>query len=378
MAAIDAAVEQAKVDLPDQLVADRAAERWGRVERQLAARGMAPDSYLQMHGKTREEIIEESMPDAAQELPREAVLVAVVDAEGIEVTDEELLEALAHPAEHERTTPEKLLERLRENGRDAMIAADIRVRKAIDVVAEGAKAIPPSRPRRGRRSGRPRRSARRRDRSGPRVQIERARPPSPSIECRHEPTGPDGRRADLARRALVRHLLAPAQRADRLPGHADDDDIANLVVAQLLHLESEDPDKDISLYVNSPGGSVYAGLAIYDTMQFIKPDVQTICVGIAMSMGALLLAGGRRRQADGAAEREDPDPPGVGRLRRPGDRHRDPRPRDHRRPPPPRRDPRQAHRPAVEKVTNDTDRDYFMSAEEAKEYGLVDRVIEHH
>src|SRR5207237_904767 len=73
-----------------------------------------------------------------------------------------------------------------------------------------------------------------------------------------------------------------------------DDQIANLIVAQLLHLESEDPDKDISLYVNSPGGSVYAGLAIYDTMNFVKPDVQTICVGIAMSMGALLLAGGAK------------------------------------------------------------------------------------
>ena len=71
-----------------------------------------------------------------------------------------------------------------------------------------------------------------------------------------------------------------------------DDQIANLIVAQLLHLESEDPDKDISLYINSPGGSVYAGLAIYDTMQFIKPDVTTICFGMAMSMGSLLLAGG--------------------------------------------------------------------------------------
>ena len=71
-----------------------------------------------------------------------------------------------------------------------------------------------------------------------------------------------------------------------------DDQIANLAVAQLLHLESEDPDKDVSVYINSPGGHVYAGLAIYDTMQFIKPDVQTTCVGIAMSMGALLLAGG--------------------------------------------------------------------------------------
>ena len=73
-----------------------------------------------------------------------------------------------------------------------------------------------------------------------------------------------------------------------------DDQIANLIIAQLLHLESEDPDKDIFLYINSPGGSVYAGLAIYDTMQFIKPDVQTICVGIAMSMGSLLLAGGAK------------------------------------------------------------------------------------
>src|SRR4051812_11345089 len=71
-----------------------------------------------------------------------------------------------------------------------------------------------------------------------------------------------------------------------------DDQVANLVVAQLLHLESQDPEKDISLYINSPGGVVYAGLAIYDTMQFIKPPVQTICFGVAMSMGSLLLAGG--------------------------------------------------------------------------------------
>ena len=78
-----------------------------------------------------------------------------------------------------------------------------------------------------------------------------------------------------------------------------DDQVANLVVAQLLHLESEDPDKDVSIYLNSPGGSVYAGLAIYDTMQFIKPDVQTICFGIAMSMGSLLLTGGRGCAATG-------------------------------------------------------------------------------
>src|ERR671917_95822 len=75
-------------------------------------------------------------------------------------------------------------------------------------------------------------------------------------------------------------------------GSAVDDQVANLIVAQLLHLESSDPGKDISIYINSPGGSIYAGLAIYDTIQFIKPDVQTICCGMAMSMGSLLLAGG--------------------------------------------------------------------------------------
>src|ERR1700745_4006221 len=77
-------------------------------------------------------------------------------------------------------------------------------------------------------------------------------------------------------------------------GSPIDDTIANLVVAQLLHLESADPDKDISLYINSPGGSIYSGLAIYDTMRFVKPDVATMCVGVAMSMGSLLLAGGTK------------------------------------------------------------------------------------
>ena len=85
-------------------------------------------------------------------------------------------------------------------------------------------------------------------------------------------------------------------------GSPIDDMVANLVVAQLLHLESSDPDKDISIYINSPGGSIYAGLAVYDTMQFIKPDVETICVGIAMTMGSLLLTGGAEGQADVAAE----------------------------------------------------------------------------
>jgi ATP-dependent Clp protease protease subunit len=157
-----------------------------------------------------------------------------------------------------------------------------------------------------------------------------------------------------------------------------DDQIANLIVAQLLHLESEDPDKDISLYVNSPGGSVYAGLAIYDTMQFIKPDVQTICVGIAMSMGSLLLAGGAKgkrmslpnsriliHQVSGGFQGQATDIEIHAReiidIRQ-------------------RLDKIIAKHTGqeYEKVRNDTERDYFMSSEEAKAYGIIDRVISEH
>jgi ATP-dependent Clp protease protease subunit len=160
-------------------------------------------------------------------------------------------------------------------------------------------------------------------------------------------------------------------------GTAINDQVANLVVAQLLHLESEDPDKDISIYVNSPGGHVYAGLAIYDTMQFIKPDVSTICVGIAMSMGALLLAGGAKgkrfalpnskiliHQVSGGFEGPATDIEIHARealsLRR-------------------RLDEILAKHTGqdLEKVEHDTDRDYFMTAEESLAYGIVDKIIEH-
>jgi trigger factor len=142
VAAIDAAVAGATVEVPDEILRARGQERWERVERQIAGQGMNPDSYLQMQGKTREEVIEESLPDAEQEIKREAVLVAVADAEAIEVSDEEMEAELEHMAGHERTTPAKLLERLKRDGRDTMIAADIRVRKAIDLIVESARPVP--------------------------------------------------------------------------------------------------------------------------------------------------------------------------------------------------------------------------------------------
>src|SRR3954471_4874173 len=109
---------------------------------------------------------------------------------------------------------------------------------------------------------------------------------SPLIPMVVEQTSRGERAFDIYSRLLAERIV--------FLGTPVDDQIANLIIAQLLHLESEDPEKDIFLYINSPGGSVYTGLAIYDTMQFIKPDVQTICCGIAMSMGSLLLGGGAK------------------------------------------------------------------------------------
>jgi trigger factor len=142
IAAVDAAVANATVEVPDAIVTARAAERWERMERQLAGQGMDPNMFLQMQGKTRDELIAESEPDARKELAREAVVTAIAEAEGIEISDEEMVEALAHTAEHERTTPEKLLARLRENGRDAMIEEDLLAQKAIELVTEAAKPVP--------------------------------------------------------------------------------------------------------------------------------------------------------------------------------------------------------------------------------------------
>jgi ATP-dependent Clp protease, protease subunit len=161
-------------------------------------------------------------------------------------------------------------------------------------------------------------------------------------------------------------------------GSAVDDQVANLVVAQLLHLESSDPDKDISIYINSPGGSIYAGLAIYDTMNFIKPDVQTICCGIAMSMGSLLLTGGAKgkrfslpnsriliHQPSAGFEGQSTD---IEIHAREIMKTRD------------RIDEIYAHHTGqpLEQVHNDMLRDRFFKPDEAVEYGLIDKVISEH
>ena len=189
---------------------------------------------------------------------------------------------------------------------------------------------------------------------------------SPLIPMVVEQTSRGERAFDIYSRLLNERII--------FLGTPIDDQIANLIIAQLIHLESEYPDKDISLYVNSPGGSVYAGLAVYDTMQYIKPDVQTVCVGIAMSMGALLLAGGTpgKRMAlpnskilihqvssgfQGQATDIEIQAREVINIKR-------------------RLEEIIAFHTSqpLDKVSRDMERDYFMTANEAQEYGIIDLV----
>lgn len=182
-----------------------------------------------------------------------------------------------------------------------------------------------------------------------------------------ETTGRSERAYDIYSRLLKDRII--------FIGTAIDDMVSNLIIAQLLFLQMEDSDKDIEVYINTPGGSVTSGLAIYDTMQFVKPDVNTYCVGQASSMGAVLLAAGRpgKRFAlpharimihqpwggvEGAAADISIQAEEILRLRA-------------------RIEEILAHhtKQPLEKIKKDTDRDFFMSAEEAKKYGIVDEVI---
>jgi ATP-dependent Clp protease protease subunit len=182
-----------------------------------------------------------------------------------------------------------------------------------------------------------------------------------------EQTGRGERAYDIFSRLLKERIV--------FIGTPIDDTVASLVIAQLLFLESEDPDKDINLYINSPGGSVSSGLAIYDTMQYIRPDVQTICIGLAASMGAVLLAGGTKGKraalpnsrimihqpwggVQGTASDISIQAEEILRTKR-------------------RLNEILAHHTSrlLEDIEKDTDRDRYMSAEESKTYGLIDSVF---
>jgi ATP-dependent Clp protease protease subunit len=192
---------------------------------------------------------------------------------------------------------------------------------------------------------------------------------SPVIPTVIEQTSRGERAFDIYSRLLDERIV--------FVGSQVDDQVANIVNAQLLHLESEEPDKDISLYINSPGGDVYSGLAIYDTMQFVKPDVRTICVGIAMSIGAVLLAGGAKGKRSALPNAKilihQLWTPGFGgqasdvelraREALAMKRRLEEILAEHTGQP-------------VEQIVRDTERDNFMTPREALDYGLIDEVID--
>ena len=375
---LESLADQLDTEVPDALVRNRVADLVRSLLQNLQARGVAVEDYLRVTGQTGEELAASVRPRAEDSVRKDLALEAVVAAEGIEVTDEMIeawvREQAAEGDEDADSAVERLLgdpattdgapsgsrraegARHRRRARQADLA---RAGRGEGQVVDAGAGI-----RRARRKTNPHLDA------GGSRRVDLRSAMSPLIPMVIEQTSRGERSFDIYSRLLNERIV--------FLGTPVDDQIANLIVAQLLHLESEDPDKDISLYVNSPGGSVYAGLAIYDTMQFVKPDVQTICVGIAMSMGALLLAGGAKgkrmalpnakiliHQVSSGFQGQATDIEIHAReildLRK-------------------RLDQIIADKTGqpIEKVSRDTERDFFMSADEATEYGIIDRVIAKH
>ena len=223
--------------------------------------------------------------EAAQSVARELALEALAEKAGITVSDDEVKDLIREQAEAAGDDADAMIEDIWAHGHQEALREDLQAPRR-------------ARPARGRREADRARAARRargdldagQGEARRRNEIvdtrKRGESMSPLIPMVIEQTSRGERSFDIYSRLLNERII--------FLGTQVDEQIANLIIAQLLHLESEDPDKDINLYINSPGGSVYSGLAIYDTIQFIKPDVATTCVGIAMSMGALLLAGGAK------------------------------------------------------------------------------------
>ena len=373
--AVDKLIEASKVDVSDSLVESRAAELLNAMLRSLQSRGLDAETYLRVTGQTADQLRDTLRAEARRAISRELVLEVVADKLGVEVTDEELKALVREQAEATEEDPDAVIEQL----------------WAVRTPRAPAYRLPPEespRPNRRRRQANPRRArpcarehldpraGKTRDRcetvdprqqQGARMRYDPQM--SPLVPMVVEQTSRGERAFDIYSRLLNERII--------FLGTPVDDQIANLIIAQLLHLESEDPDKDISLYINSPGGSVYHGLAVYDTMQFIKPDVQTICVGIAMSMGALLLSGGAKgkrmalpnakiliHQVWGGFQGQATDIEIHARetiaLKR-------------------KLEEIMGHHTgqSLDKVSKDMERDFFMTAEEATKYGIIDTVIEH-
>ena len=417
---IEYAVANATVDLPDVLIDQEVEVMHDEFRASLARQGISEEAYFKAVEKTSEDIHAEFRPNAERRAKTLLVLSKVADEEGLEVTDADVDAEVALGRER-YAGDERLTEYFGSERGRAFIRSTLR-RSRVDradrgCVAGGPSGAPADAAPGGPGRERGRLGRRRRGQDGGRATTTRPTttrptttimtmgrtpsrpmpnlppPPTNPLTCRpgpadHGPTQTQDTGSPRRPRMLVPMVIETSSRGERaydiysrllrerivFLGDAIEDHLANLVIAQLLFLDSEDPEKDISLYINSPGGVVNSGLAIYDTMQYLRAPVSTICIGMAASMAAVLLAAGRKgkryalpnarvmiHQGSGGFRGNAPDAMIqmkeweflVERNNEILSRH--------------------TGQP-LEKVRKDTDRDFFMSPEAAKDYGIIDAV----
>jgi len=320
-------VGDTQIQLPPSLERKNVEERIGELERNLKKQGRSLQDYARENGLSEDEIRDRIRSIVREELKTFFVLEAIAEQENIQVSKDELKERLKLIAEHRRNRP------LHQDRLYSLIE-QMRMEKVIEFLYKEAK-------------------------------IDSS---SLLIPMVIERTARGERAYDIYSRLLKDRII--------FIGQPIDDNVANSVIAQMLFLEVEDPNKDIYVYINSPGGLVTSGLAIYDTMQYVKPDISTICMGQAASAAALLLAAGAPgkrlslpnaniliHQPMGGARGQATD---IGIQARQILRIKDRLNRIF---------VKHTGQP-LERIEKDTDRDFYMTAEEAKEYGIIDKVIE--
>ena len=357
-------IDTVTVELPDSLVDEETEHRISHARERAERAGLTLEQVLESQGWDEARLREDSRDHAIRAIKSDLVLEGIARAEKLEVTADEIGAQISVLAQAYGREPKELAKALDRSGQVVTLAGDIIRGKALDLLVERADIEPEGSVdpvADARRTGR---GAGDRDTVGGEHMSDMQNYLVPVVV---EQTSRGERSFDIYSRLLKERIV--------FLGTPIDDQVGNLIMAQLLHLESDDPDKDIHLYINSPGGDITALFAIYDTMQYIKPDVSTIVMGQAASAAAvLLLAGapGKRfalphsrvllHQPHGGAQGQAVDieiqAKEITRYRKLLEQLIS----EHTGQP-------------IEKVSKDTDRDYILTADEAKDYGVIDEII---
>ena len=378
-ACVNAIIEDSEIEIPEMMLATQQREMLDEFAQRLRYQGMSIDQYFKYTGMNPEIMMEQIKPQAEQKIKTQLVLEAVAKAENIEATDEDVEAEIKKIADNYKMEVEKVKETLGASGNDEAIKKDIAMQKAIDFITENAKEKAAKKAAKKAKEetaeegeAKPKKTAKAKKEEAAEEKTEE------QYQCYKEhfmslvpyvieQTSRGERSYDIYSRLLKERIIFLGEEVNEVT--------ASLVVAQLLFLEAEDPEKDIQLYINSPGGSVTAGFAIYDTMQYIKCDVSTICIGMAASMGAFLLSGGAKGKrmalpnaeimihqplggAQGQATEIEIAAKHILKTKEKLNKIL----------------AENCNQP-LDVIAKDTDRDNWMTAEEAKEYGLIDLVI---